>query len=127
MKSKPANHRSYRIKADELFMKPYRGLPCEVCGSTYKTVFHHNVPKSRSKALRYDKMNGTVLCPSCHVFGNKRCAHSKNVFAVEEYVEWFKWNRPEQYTYCKSNQYLQRKYSYKDALENLKEGRNAWE
>ena len=126
MKAKPANHKSYRIKADALFMAQFRGQPCEVCESTKGTVGHHNVNKARSKALRYDKMNITVLCPSCHVFGNRVCAHSKNVFAVEAYLEWFERTRPEQYKYCKSNQYLQRKYSYRQALENLKEGREAW-
>ena len=126
MKSRSANDKYYRNKADELFMAPYRGQPCEVCGSSKGTVFHHNVNKARSKALRYDVKNGTTLCPSCHVFGNKLCAHSKNIFAVEAYVKWFQWTRPQQYRYCKENQHIQRKYSYKQAWENMKEGREAW-
>jgi hypothetical protein len=125
MKTKPANHKSFRIKADEIFMKKYRGMPCEICGTMNRTVGHHNVPKSRSKALRYDPRNITVLCPTHHTMGNSVCAHSKNVFAVEQYLTWFKGNKS-QYEYCKANQLTVRKYSYKQAWENLKEGREAW-
>jgi len=126
MKKKTANDKYYRNKADELFMKPFRGLPCEVCGKSSGTVGHHNVNKARSKALRYDIKNITILCPSCHVFGNKLCAHSKNIFAVESYLQWFEWTRPQQYKYCKENQYIQRKYSYKQALENMQNMKEAW-
>lgn len=124
---KPANHKSYRNKADELFMKKFRGMPCEVCNSTRHTVGHHNVSKSRSKALRYDARNITVLCPSHHKFSNDLSAHSTNVMAVDRYLEWFKSHNKKQYEYLKENEHIVRKYSYRQAAENLKDGRLAWE
>jgi len=126
-KTKSANDKSYRIKADEVFMKPYRGLPCEVCGETKGTVGHHNVSKARSKALRYDKRNITVLCQKHHTMGNDICPHSSNPMAVLRYFMWFRDNRWSQYLWLFNNEKIERKYSYKQALENLKAGRRAWE
>ena len=126
MKSRSANDKYYRNKADELFMAPYRGQPCEVCGNTYKTVAHHNVNKARSKALRYDKRNITVLCQAHHTMGNDIAPHSSNPMAVDRYFDWFKTSRSQKYYYCVDNEKIQRKYSYKQAWENMKEGREAW-
>ncbi len=127
MKKLPANHKSYRVKADKIFMSRFHGLPCEICGSTYKTVFHHCVPKSRSRALRYDVKNGVVLCQNHHTFGNDMAPHSSNQLAVERFIEWFKFSKPEQYAWVVANEKIQRKYSYRQAVENLQAGRLAWE
>ena len=107
-------------------MSPYRGTPCEVCGSTKGTVAHHNVSKARSKALRYDKRNITVLCPSHHSMGNDICAHSSNPMAVDRYFDWLRLNDYHKYHWIKMYEKEQRKYSYKDAVENLLVGREAW-
>ena len=127
MKTRRPNDKYYRTKADDIFMKPFRGLPCEVCGSTNKTVGHHNVSKARSKALRYDKMNITVLCQAHHTFGNDICPHSSNPMAVDRYFTWFTDNKWDQYVWLRDNEKIQRKYSYKQAHENLLVGREAWE
>ena len=125
--SKPANHKSYRIKADSIFMVKYRGLPCEVCGVVLGTVGHHNINKARSKALRYDPRNITVLCPKHHTMGNDLCPHSSNPMAVDRYFDWFKSKNRKQYEWLKENERIERKYSYRQAVENLKAGRMAWE
>ncbi len=127
MKKKPANHKSYRVKADELFMSQYRGLPCEVCGSAYKTVFHHLIPKGRSRALRYDKRNGCILCQKHHMFSNEMAPHSSNPLAVARFMKWFEETHPSRHKWIIENERIFRKYSYRQALENLKEGRVAWE
>ena len=127
MKTRRPNDKYYRNKADHLFMSPYRGKPCEVCGSVKGTVAHHNVNKARSKALRYDKRNITVLCPSHHSMGNDICAHSSNSMAVNRYFDWFKDNCCVQYSWLWNNEKIQRKYSYKQAWENLLVGKEAWE
>lgn len=93
-KKKPANHSSYRNKADEIFMSPWRGQPCEVYQSRYKTVFHHIVNKSRSKALRYDPRNGLILCPRHHTFGNELAAHSTSQLVVERFLQMVQGNAP---------------------------------
>ena len=126
MKTRRPNDKYYRNKADELFMSPYRGTPCEVCGSAKGTVAHHNVSKARSKALRYDKRNITVLCQAHHKFSNDLAPHASNPLAVDRYFDWLKENRAEQYAWIKINERIQRKYSYKDALENLLVGKDAW-
>jgi len=127
MATKPANHKSYRKKADEIFMSRYRGLPCEICGSTYQTVFHHICPKSRSKALRYDPQNGVILCPRHHTLGNDMAPHSTNSLAVNRFFEWFKKTHPARHKWIVKNERIQRKYSYRQAVENLKAGKMAWE
>ena len=124
---KPPNHKSYRTAADELFMKQFRGQPCEVCAKTQGTCGHHVVPKSRSKALRYDINNILVLCPAHHMYGNDLAPHSKNQIAVERFLDWFRFTKPDQWKWTRANERLQRKYSYKQAVENLKAGRDAWE
>jgi hypothetical protein len=126
---KPPNHKSFRIKADDLFMSRYRGLPCEVdgCGKKEGTVFHHIVNKARSKALRYDHMNGVVLCQGHHKTSNDMAPHSSNQMAVERFISWFKENCPRRHEYTQKNERINRKYTYKQAVENLKAGRDAWE
>ncbi len=126
MKSKTPNSSYYRNKADSIFMAQFRGKPCEVCGVTKGTCGHHNIPKGRSKALRYDLKNITILCPKHHCFGNDLCAHSTNVFAVEKYVGWLKETHPANYKWIKENERIVRKYTYKRAWENLREGKEAW-
>ena len=126
MKTKPANHSYHAKKADELFMSPYRGQRCEVCGSTYQTCFHHVVPKSRSKALRYDPRNGIVLCQRHHCHGNDLAPHSLNSMAVDRFMVWFKTNHHDRYQWIVENEKVDRKYSYRAALENMKAGRMAW-
>ena len=126
MKSRPPNHSYYRKKADDIFMSQFRGLACEVCGANLGTVGHHNVNKARSKALRYDKRNITVLCQKHHVMGNDICPHSSNPLAVDRYFDWLRKTNLSKYIWLKENEKIQRKYSYKQALENLKAGREAW-
>ena len=127
MKARRPNDKYYRIKADEIFMSQFRGEPCEVCGSVKATVGHHNVNKARSKALRYDKRNITVLCQAHHTMGNDICPHSSNPMAVDRYFDWFKHNSREKYLWLLGNEKIQRKYNYKQAWENLLVGREAWE
>ena len=126
-KTRSPNSAYYRNKADEIFMVQFRGLPCEVCGTTNMTVGHHNVNKARSKALRYDKRNITVLCQAHHTFGNDICPHSSNPMAVDRYFTWFRNFKTDQYRWLKLNERIVRKYNYKQAWENLLAGKDAWE
>jgi len=126
-KTKSPNHSSYMKKADELFMVRFRGCSCRVCGTTKGTVGHHIVPRSRSKALRYDGRNIIVLCQAHHTMGNDMAPHSTNQLAVERFVDWFKDNQYDQYKWIKEHERDQRKYNYKQAVENLQNGRVAWD
>lgn len=126
LKKKSPNHKTYRNKADELFMAPWRGNRCEVCGSTYQTVFHHIVPKSRSRALRYDPRNGIILCQKHHTMGNDLCAHSTNSLAVNRFMKWFEENHLARYDWIVKNERIVRRYTYKQAVENLVNGMEAW-
>ena len=125
---KSDNHKSYRTKADNLFMSQFRGKPCEVCKTTVGTCGHHIVSKSRSKALRYDFRNIIVLCPSHHTLGNDLAPHSTNQLAVERFCEWFKEEFPIRHWWIKEHEHIiERRYTYKQAVENLKNGKEAWE
>ncbi len=127
MATKPANHKSYRTKADKIFMAQFHNRHCEICNSSYGVVGHHIIPKSRSRALRYDVRNIICLCPRHHTMGNDMAPHSSNQLAVGRFIEWFKLSKPEQYAWTVENEHIQRKYSYRQAVENLKAGRKAWE
>lgn len=126
MKKKSPNHKSFRNKADKLFMSRFHNQPCEVCGNTEGTHGHHIISRSRSKALRFDKRNIIVVCAAHHTMGNDMAPHSTNQKAVERFIEWFKETKPEQYEWITENEYIKRKYTYQQACENLANGREAW-
>ena len=126
-KTKSPNHSSYMKKADSLFMPQFRGTHCEICQETRGTVGHHLISKSRSKALRYDIRNILVLCQAHHCFGTDMAAHSTSHLVVERFHKWFRKNKPAQYAWIKEHERDQRKYSYLQAVENMQEGRVAWD
>lgn len=81
------------------------GGKCAVCGkkhgevdpNTGKTSYmnaHHIEPRATCAALRYDPMNGILLCPSCHKFG-RNSAHKGMIW----FITWLMNNRREQYDY----------------------------
>lgn len=124
---KSFNSAYWRKKADEIFMKQFRGLPCEYCGKTDGTCGHHLIGRSRSKALRYDVKNIVVLCAEHHTLGTDCAPHSLNHLAVEKFVKWFEREKPEQHRWIEENANIERRYSYKQAFENMKNGKFAWE
>ena len=127
MKTKRPNDPSFRKAADNLFMSKYRGLPCEICGTTKGTAFHHIVPRKLAKALRYDDNNGIVLCQDHHTQSNHIAAHSTNPTAVKRFNDWFQKNHPERYKWIEENRYIERRFTYQEAVKNLLAGREAWE
>ena len=126
-KKRSPNSPYWRKKADEIFMAPFRGQPCEVCGTDQGTCFHHIVAKGRSKALRYDVRNGIVVCYAHHTMGNTMAPHATNQLAVERFIEWFKDTHPDRHAWVVENEYIIRRYTYQQAFENMKAGRQAWE
>jgi hypothetical protein len=126
-KTRRPNDRYYQNKAKELFMAQFRGEPCAVCGDKNGTAGHHVVSQARSKALKFDKRNIIILCRSHHMHSNELAPHSSNQMAVTRFIEWFKSNHIEQYEWIKANERIERKFSYKQAWENLLVGREAWE
>ena len=127
MKTRSPNSTYYRNKADKLFMAQFHGQPCEVCGNDQGTCGHHIVAKSRSKALRYDLRNIIVVCCRHHTMGNELAPHSVNQLAVERFVEWFKLTFTKRHAWIVENEYITRRYTYKQAAENMAAGRKAWD
>lgn len=70
------------------------GEKCAVCGSTYKPNAHHIESRIMFKGLRYDPMNGVLLCPTHHKFG-KDSAHMAGCW----FANWLKENLPDRYAY----------------------------
>lgn len=69
----------------------------EVDPKTGKPTFmnaHHIEPRATCARLRYDPMNGILLCPSHHKFG-RDSAHKGTVW----FADWLQKNRPQQYAY----------------------------
>ena len=124
---KSPNSKYYKTKADSLFMAQFRVKRCEVCGTTKGCCGHHVVAKSRSKALRYDKRNIIIVCQAHHTMGNSMAPHSMNQLAQERFTTWFRETFPKRHAWVVENERVQRRYTYKDAIENMNAGREAWE
>lgn len=127
MKTKKPNATGFRDAADRIFMTKYRGLPCEICGTTEGTAFHHVVGRNLSRALRYEDRNGIVLCQNCHTQSNDVAAHSTNAKAVQRFNGWFMENHFDRYEWIEQNRNIERRFTYQEAVKNLLAGREAWE
>lgn len=82
---------------------------CAICGKVHGVIdpatgrpsymnAHHIEPRATCARLRYDVMNGILLCPSCHKFG-RNSAHKGAVW----FVTWLQNNRRAQYEYVLKN------------------------
>ena len=70
------------------------GEKCAVCGSTNLPNAHHIESRIMFKGLRYDPMNGVLLCPTHHKFG-KDSAHMAGCW----FARWLEENLPERFDY----------------------------
>ena len=67
---------------------------CAVCGSDSTPNAHHLENRNTCRALRYDPMNGILLCPSHHKFG-KDSAHKGGIW----FADWLRRNHPDRLEY----------------------------
>ena len=78
---------------------------CAVCGKAHGSIdpitckpsylnAHHIEPRATCAALRYDPINGILLCPSCHKFG-RNSAHKGSIW----FITWLHDHRRLQYDY----------------------------
>ncbi len=70
------------------------GHRCAVCGSESTPNAHHLENRNTCRALKFDEMNGILLCPSHHKFG-KNSAHKGGIW----FAEWLRAHYPERYAY----------------------------
>ncbi len=71
---------------------------CERCGARgVRLETHHIMGRSRY-SLRWDLRNGVSLCFRCHYPDGM---HSENAVKVEEFLEWIKGYRPDDWKYLK--------------------------
>ena len=70
------------------------GEKCAVCGSDYLPNAHHIESRIMFKGLRYDPMNGVLLCPTHHKFG-KNSAHMAGCW----FAAWLAEHLPDRYEY----------------------------
>ena len=70
------------------------GHKCAVCGSDSSPNAHHLENRNTCRALRYDPMNGILLCPSHHKFG-KDSAHKGGIW----FSSWLLRNYPDRFAY----------------------------
>lgn len=85
------------------------GSKCAICGKVHGEVdpktgkpsymnAHHIEPRATCAALRYDPLNGILLCPYCHKFG-RNSAHKGTIW----FITWLMLHRTEQYKYVMSH------------------------
>ncbi len=70
------------------------GHKCAVCGNEHLPNAHHIENRNTSAALRYDPMNGILLCPSHHKFG-KDSAHKGGIW----FADWLQRNHKDRWDY----------------------------
>lgn len=70
------------------------GGKCAVCGSERLPNAHHIENRNTCAALRYDPMNGVLLCPSHHKFG-KDSAHKGGIW----FAHWLQTNHRDRWNY----------------------------
>ena len=70
------------------------GHKCAVCGSENLPNAHHLENRNTCRALRYDPMNGVLLCPSHHKFG-KDSAHKGGIW----FADWLRRHHPGRLNY----------------------------
>lgn len=82
-RAKPLAQRGDRARWG-MHRKPEKN--CRNCGATGRLDLHHAIPRSRSKAAKYDLRNGIPLCDVCH-FGwhHKKLVICREVFKPEEW------------------------------------------
>jgi len=110
----------WRNKADKEITRIFRGKPCIVCGTKKNTCGHHLISRGHA-VTRHDLHNIVPLCPSHHCYSNECAPHSKNAFAVCEFVDLIKTKYPETYTFWQEHKNLISKTDYQAAYEKLKD------
>ena len=65
-----------------------------MCGSESTPNAHHLENRNTCRALKFDEMNGILLCPSHHKFG-KNSAHKGGIW----FAEWLRTHYPAHYAY----------------------------
>ena len=107
----------YRKQVIERFMKPYRGKPCEICGTTHRTCAHHLISKRRCPAHLISDENIIVLCVNHHMMSNDMSAHSSNSLAVVRFMKWVMEHKPKQYAWMEAHEADSCKHRWKEIYE----------
>ena len=106
------------------------GHKCAVCGAVNQgksyVNAHHVIGYVQSRRLRYDPINGVLLCPSHHKFG-KLSAHKNGVW----FAEWLRNVRPLQYQYVLQRMLTDLDLNDRDVLyeieRRVKEQKESWQ
>ena len=121
-------------KADDLFLARYRGKPCEICGRTHgyedgktqSSCGHHLIFKGKCRQHRYEPKNIIVLCPLHHSHWNSEMSpHSMtNTIAQQNFADWVKENKPEQWKWWQehqsdANKIFDKSWSYREKYVEL--------
>ena len=107
------------------------GGRCAVCGKlhgeidpvTGKPSFmnaHHVESRDTCPRLRWDPLNGVLLCPSHHKFG-KSSAHKSSIW----FITWLQQTRPLQYAYIMAHRSETIDIDDRDLLARIETGLKA--
>jgi len=95
----------FKEKVVDAFMNSYRGLPCEVCGTTYGTCGHHYVGKGYCPRHIVTPENIIVLCIPHHgPYGKKMNPHSGCPSLYHEFEAWVKVHKPDLFEWGKAHE-----------------------
>ena len=92
------------------------GGRCAVCGSGHVPNAHHIENRNTCAALRYDPMNGVLLCPSHHKFG-KDSAHKGGIW----FAHWLQTHHRDRWDYVLAHRRDELNVNDRAALAEIEE------
>jgi len=114
-KKKPKRS-TLKNKCDKMWSEIIRSRgQCEICG-TYKASNPHHVIGRQNYNLRWDILNGCLLCSNHHTSG-RLSAHTDSIW----FMEWFKENRQKDYEHLVKKKNIIWDKDYDKVLEYLRE------
>ena len=107
--------------ADKLFAAWFHSefKTCAICGES--PIEMHHLIRRNNYLFRWVKMNVIPLDPFHHKHSRLLSAHG----APDEFAEWLRVNRPDQYEFWQKNKYITgvslKEDWYRDQLERIRE------
>jgi hypothetical protein len=116
---RPIRRKGKSVKAQcvELFMRQYRGKPCEVCASqgvknSVDTCGHHIIKRSVAPHLVCEPRNIVVTCDIHH-----NALHDADLIVVKG---WYARHRPDDYAWLQAHRNDKTRPNYRAMLHELK-------
>jgi len=100
-----------RAETEEIAKAFFLGLPCIICGSTFRTCGHHIIPRSLSAWLMWRVENIVPVWPAHHQMGQDLAAEKTTLMAAHRFSLWMQENMPKRFAWVEEHDQLRRQHS----------------